>query len=114
MKKIAENEQFQMGNDIFTYTIVNGQYKIVKEAGKKPKPAFVPPTLQEVKDFFKSEGYTDEIATQAFNHYKHGNWHDSRGNPVKNWKQKMSNNWFKSEHKIKPEYKTKEDSGFMF
>jgi hypothetical protein len=60
---------------------------------------FTPPTLEDVELFFHDNGYAREIAIKCFNHYNFANWHDSRGNPVKNWKQKISNNWFKEEYK---------------
>lgn len=78
----------------------------VKKAKKQPNP---PPTLQEVKDFFKLKGYQEESAVRFFNGYENGNppWHDSRGNPVVAWKQKAIMVWFKPENLIK---QTKEES----
>lgn len=64
--------------------------------GKK----FIPPTLEEVKEHFKKEGYMEEIAIKAFYGYSEANWIDSHGKPVLNWKQKMRFVWFKEEHKI--------------
>lgn len=64
---------------------------------------FKPPTLQEVKEFFKEKGYMDKIAVTAFNHYDLAKWHDTKGNPVKNWKQKMNTVWFKDENRIPQE-----------
>lgn len=64
---------------------------------------FTPPLLQDVKDFFKAKGYTEQSAIRAFNHYDLANWHDTGGKPVKNWKQKMNTVWFKPENKIPAE-----------
>lgn len=61
-----------------------------------------PPTLQQVKDYFLEKGYAEAIAEKAFNYYDAGSWKDSKGNKVKNWKQKMQSVWFRDEHKIKP------------
>jgi len=62
---------------------------------------FTPPTLLEVQNYFKENGYTLESATKAFNYYDTAQWKDSKGNKVKSWKQKMQGVWFKDENKIK-------------
>lgn len=59
------------------------------------------PVLEDVKKFFSENGYTEESAEKAFRYYEDGNWHDSKGNKVKNWKQKMRVVWFKDENKEK-------------
>jgi hypothetical protein len=63
------------------------------------------PTLQEVKQYFKDWGYSEKAAEKAFNYYEAANWHDSKGNKVKNWKQKMQSVWFKDENIISNESK---------
>ncbi len=77
------------------------EVKEIKE-GKKAKksPSFTPPTLDEVKKYFKENGYTEQSAEKAFYYYEEGEWKDSHGNQVKNWKQKMRGVWFKDENKI--------------
>jgi hypothetical protein len=44
-------------------------------------------------------GYTKESAIKAFNYYDCAGWKDSKGNKVRNWKQKMQAVWFKDENK---------------
>lgn len=64
-----------------------------------------PPTLLEVIEYFKENGFPEELAKRAFKGYAEANWHDSKGNKVLNWKQKMNNVWFKHENnppKINP------------
>jgi len=51
------------------------------------------PTITEVEDYFLEKGSTTEKAKQAFDYYEAGNWTDSKGKPVKNWKQKMLSVW---------------------
>lgn len=51
------------------------------------------PTQQEVIDFFISKGKTEELAKQAYEYYDLADWHDAKGNKVKNWKQKMIAVW---------------------
>ena len=78
-----------------------GKERKVKK--KKPKKkVFKPPTVEDVKKYFKENGYTEISGEKAFNFYDTANWHDSRGNKVKNWKQKMQGVWFKDENKIPP------------
>ena len=67
---------------------------------KKVIKKFLPPTLKDVIQYFSENGYTKESARKAYQFYSIANWHDSKGNPVKNWKQKMISVWFKEENKI--------------
>jgi uncharacterized protein YdaU (DUF1376 family) len=68
--------------------------------GRKKK--FTPPTLEDVKVFFREKGYSEYGAAKAHEHYELADWHDTHGNPVLSWKQKMNTNWLKPEFKIKP------------
>lgn len=78
-----------------------------KDINNKYNKAFVPPSLDEVIDFFKFHGYTRSSAINAFNYYNadNANWMDSKGNKVRNWKQKMRGVWFKDENKDKAKEK---------
>lgn len=58
-----------------------------------------PPTLNEVELFVQSEGFPREFAEKIFKYYADADWHDSKGNKVKNWKQKIRGNWLKPENK---------------
>jgi hypothetical protein len=58
------------------------------------------PEIQDVITYFNQNGYTTESATKAFNYYSANDWKDSKGKPVKSWKQKMIGVWFKDENKI--------------
>lgn len=55
---------------------------------KGEKRAFVPPTLEEVEEYCKSRDSSVDAKT-FYDYFTAGNWHDSKGNPVKNWKQKL-------------------------
>lgn len=61
------------------------------------------PDLTEVMRYFLDNGYSGDVGRKAFNYYESNNWKDSKGKPVKSWKQKMIGVWFKDENKIKPE-----------
>lgn len=62
------------------------------------KHTFVPPTQEEVREFFKENGQPIDVADKAYDHYTKDDakWHDSQGNPVRNWKQKCRTVWFNS------------------
>jgi hypothetical protein len=65
---------------------------------------FTPPQIEDVKKFFEENGYVN--GEKAWNYYNDADWRDSKGSPVKNWKQKMRGNWFKDENR-KPAPKEK-------
>lgn len=90
---------------IVKYTKVNKTKG--KETSKKPTNRFTPPTLLEVENFFLENGYTKQAGKKAFMYYQDGNWKDSKGNQVKNWKQKMRGVWFKDENKIDSQIRPK-------
>lgn len=74
--------------------------EIIKEKRKqKPKTVFIPPLEIDVINYFKENGYSESSAKKAFNYYSTGNWKDSKGTAIKNWKQKMISVWFKDENK---------------
>jgi hypothetical protein len=58
------------------------------ERPKKTAPRFSPPTLSEVEEYCKSRN--SSVDPKAFwEFFNEGNWKDSKGQPVKNWKQKV-------------------------
>lgn len=61
---------------------------------------FTPPIIEDVIGYFLENGYTEISAKKAFAYYESGNWSDSKGQKVKNWKQKMQGVWFTEENKI--------------
>lgn len=76
---------------------VNVNDNVIKE--KRVVNKFTAPTILEVQTYFIENGFNKELAIRAFNYYEVGNWSDSKGNKVKNWKQKMRGVWFKEENK---------------
>lgn len=65
----------------------------------KSKEKIVPPTIEEVKEYFTEKGYSLDVAQKAFDYYASAGWKDSNGKEVKSWKQKMISIWFKDENK---------------
>lgn len=91
----------QMGEAI-PYTLnIYSKEDIKKENNKRKRKEFVPPTIEEVKAFFREKGYSASLAQRAFDYYELGNWHDKNNKPVLNWKLKMSN-WFNDADKAIP------------
>lgn len=66
---------------------VNVKVKDNDSIGEKRK-RFIPPTLEEVKAYASERGNLVD-AQKFYDYYTQGNWKDAKGNPVKNWKQKM-------------------------
>lgn len=59
-----------------------------KHKKKNIEKKFIPPTLQEVEKYVQKKELNVN-ATYFHDYYSAGNWIDSNGNPVKNWKQKI-------------------------
>lgn len=87
---------------IDAFGIINKDGKYVLKRKEVAKKEFTPPSLEEVVSFFIAKGYSKEGAKKAYDYYTIGEWKDTNGKVVKNWKQKMFANWFKDEYKIKP------------
>jgi len=66
---------------------------------KKKENTFTPPSVEDVKKYFDEKGYIPEVGKKAFDYYDSAGWVDSKGNKIKNWKQKMIGVWFKDENK---------------
>lgn len=52
------------------------------------KGEFVPPTLEEIEAYCKERGNSVD-AKYFYDYFTTGHWKDSKGNPVRNWKQKL-------------------------
>lgn len=58
-----------------------------------------PPQEIEFVEYFTANGYDTDVALRAYRGYAAADWHDSRGNKIKSWKQKCQHVWFKPEHR---------------
>jgi hypothetical protein len=65
----------------------------------KKKKEFEPPSMEEVVEYFRTNGYPKDLATRAFSGYAAADWHDSSGKKIISWKQKMQHVWFKPDNK---------------
>jgi len=59
---------------------------------------FTQPTLEEWLDYCKELNLDEHIMKSAYESYKVAGWHDTQGNPVRNWKQKILQVWNKPQH----------------
>ena len=66
-----------------------------EERDSKKRKRFTPPTLEEVKAYV-AERKSSVDPVKFFDYYSYGDWHDSKGHPVRNWKQKLLT-WEKSD-----------------
>lgn len=100
MKKISLNEKFSLEGYVYTFTSNEGKISLKRVRESKSKTSFIPPTLEMVKEYFKSEGYTENSAIKFHKSYSSNEWKDSNNKPVIAWKMKAINVWFKMDNKI--------------
>lgn len=98
-----ENEKLRLEVEELRKHILDAENKERKSSAKK-KERFEPPTVEDVENYFVENGYKKDSGTRAYNYYAIAEWRDSKGNQVKNWKQKMQAVWFKEENKIITNY----------
>lgn len=82
----ATEEEIDIDRDIKKEDIDKSISK-KESVGKKVK-AFSPPTLDDVKAYCKLRN-NDVDPKRFFDYFNEGDWMDSEGKPVKNWKQKV-------------------------
>lgn len=64
--------------------------KGISKSNSKGKKKFKPPTLKEVELYLKDNPELTGVTARDFwKGYDDGNWEDTRGNPVRNWKLKL-------------------------
>ena len=88
----ADTNVIQTNNDSNTIKERKGKERKGKE--------ITPPVMSDVVSYFEENGYKRESGIKAYNYYNTAKWKDSKGNQVRNWKQKMIAVWFKDENKI--------------
>ena len=73
-----ENEIENINKDVNSKVVSN----------KSTTNKFIPPTYEEVLEYAKEKGRED-LAKEYFEYFDTGQWVDSKGEKVKNWKQKF-------------------------
>lgn len=99
----------QGGHDVST---LNKQKK-TKQKRKSIKKEFVAPTLEEIEKYISEKGLKVD-AKNFYDYFTAGNWIDSNGNKVKNWKQKLQtwNSYSKPRTEKKKEYNNYEQRNY--
>jgi len=62
--------------------------EVVEVATPVKRKIFMPPTLEEVENYVKEKKLSVD-GKHFFEYFNEGNWIDSKGNKVRNWKQKI-------------------------
>ena len=72
---------------------------------EKLRKTFVPPKLEDALAWAEKENHDKRLVRQGFEYYQRLGWKDSRGTPVKAWKQKLLAVWLTPEKiaDLKPE-----------
>ena len=95
-KKRSENQEVATSVEQNSTSV---EQNPTKENKTKENKQYTKPSLSEVIEFFNENGFEDIGAIKAYTYYDEGGWTDSKGNKVKNWKQKMRGIWFREEFK---------------
>lgn len=116
----------KVGGGMQQSCINNIKYNIEKEIDNNKllstkKDKFIPPTLEEVVAYCQErnkgvDGY------KVYDYYSSNDWKDSKGSPIKNWKQKIIGVWEKEEKNTKQQVEEynpydlvqDEDGAFIF
>lgn len=72
--------------------------KELKNKKEMYKESFTPPTLDEIKDYCLNVRHNSVDYQKFYDYYTAGEWKDSKGNKIKNWKQKVIT-WEKKDRK---------------
>ena len=62
---------------------------IKNEKNKEDSSRFTPPTLDEVIAYAKEKNQNEDLARRFYDYFTTGDWIDSKGKKVSNWKQKF-------------------------
>ena len=84
----SESNCMQMNADVPVIQSYSESNTYSDTEGKQKRKKFTPPTLEEVKAYADANGYAVDVE-YFYKYYSTGHWHDSKGNPVNNWKQKL-------------------------
>lgn len=68
-------------------------YEEKKEKKKRTQKEFIPPTLEDVKKYCLEERKNNVDYKRFFDYYNVSDWKDGKGNPIRNWKQKIIAVW---------------------
>lgn len=81
-----ENQEQLNTNILSTNELNTNRIDIICDKPKKSH--FIPPTIEEVRAYCRERNSSVD-PDKFFEYFQTGNWKDSKGNQVKNWKQKI-------------------------
>jgi len=109
-KKVSEWRDKQRDvKNVTDYVMVSNPPKVKESKVKESKVKVIKdkiityPLIDEVKIYFKENGYNEYLAEKFFNSYSVNDWKDSNNKKILNWKQKAIQVWFKEDNKIQTE-----------
>ena len=79
---------FYDNNKILNNKLLNNKESNISKDILPKKVIFTPPTLEEVQEYCRERNSSVDPQT-FYDYFNAGNWFDSKGNKVKNWKQKI-------------------------
>ena len=82
---LSENPT-QLNTNISNTKVLNTKELDICDKPKKSR--FIAPTIEEVRAYCRERNSSVD-PDKFFEYFQTGNWKDSKGNPVKNWKQKI-------------------------
>lgn len=72
-------------------------HRELMKASKEIKK-FTQPTIDEWMEYCRELNLDEQTMRRAYESYAVANWHDTRGTPIRNWKQKILQVWNRPEH----------------
>lgn len=82
------DENRKQNNTLLNNTLNNNSYIYSSNSRVKNKKKFIPPTIEEVREYAKSRNSNVDVQ-KFYDYYSVAKWHDRDGKPIKNWKQKL-------------------------
>lgn len=104
---IIKNDK--QNNTIINNTLNNNSYIYSSNSRDKNKKKFLPPTIEEVREYAKSRNSNVDVQ-KFYDYYSVAKWHDKDGKPVNNWKQRLIT--WESNNRYKPNKKPEIDETF--
>ena len=103
------DENRKQNNTLLNNTLNNNSYIYSSNSRDKNKKKFIPPTIEEVREYAKSRNSNVDVQ-KFYDYYSVAKWHDKDGKPVKNWKQRLIT--WESNNRYKPNKKPEIDETF--
>lgn len=113
VRRYRDNKALRSNADVtHTKRLSNGEIEKEKDTEiEKDVKRFKPPTLEEVQAYC-DERHNSVDAKAFFDYYNAGKWKDSKGKPVRNWKQKVIT-WERTTNEKKPETQVQKKKRLM-